>query len=50
MLKRTLTTGKVVDAMIHDARTIAICRQHGVKTLWSAGTWRGSLVFRSQIR
>ncbi len=35
-LKRTLTAGKVTGAMTHDARVVAICRQHGVKVLWSA--------------
>lgn len=35
-LKSALLAGKVSGAMIHDARIVAICRQHGVKTLWSA--------------
>lgn len=35
-LKALLEEGKIAGPMIHDARIVAICRQHGVKTLWSA--------------
>jgi toxin-antitoxin system PIN domain toxin len=35
-LKAALLGGKVSGGMIHDARIVAICRQHGVTTLWSA--------------
>jgi uncharacterized protein len=34
---RSLTTrGRVTGARIHDARVAALCRQHGVRELWSA--------------
>jgi len=35
-LKSALLAGRVTGGMIHDARIVSICRQHGVKTLWSA--------------
>ena len=35
-LKAGLLSGKVAGPMIHDARVMAICRQHGVGVLWSA--------------
>jgi len=35
-LKSAVAAGKLTGPMIHDARIAAICRQHGVKTLWSA--------------
>ncbi|MEO8594690.1 MAG: TA system VapC family ribonuclease toxin [Candidatus Solibacter sp.] len=35
-LKAVLLAGKVAGPMVHDARVAAICRQHGVRTLWSA--------------
>jgi hypothetical protein len=35
-LKAALTEGKVAGGMVHDGRIAAICRQHGVRTLWSA--------------
>lgn len=28
--------GRVTGALIHDARVVAICRQHGVRELWTA--------------
>lgn len=36
ILKRILTEGKIVGGMTHDARIIALCEQHNVKTLWTA--------------
>jgi uncharacterized protein len=34
---RSLTAaGKVVGGRVHDARIAALCRQHGVRELWSA--------------
>jgi predicted nucleic acid-binding protein len=36
ILKSILLTGNLAGPAIHDARAAAICRPHGVKTLWSA--------------
>ena len=35
-LRAAILGGRLVGPVIHDARVIAICRQHGVKALWSA--------------
>jgi len=35
-LKTTLTAGKVIGSMVHDARIAALCAAHGVRELWSA--------------
>jgi predicted nucleic acid-binding protein len=35
-LRSLVVAGKVVGPKIHDARIAAICRQHGVRELWSA--------------
>ena len=35
-LKEILTAGRIVGGVVHDARVAAICREHGVKELWSA--------------
>ncbi len=35
-LKEAMLSGNLVGPVIHDARIVAICLQHGVKTLWSA--------------
>ena len=35
-LKDALSAGKVTGGMVHDARIAVICRQHGIRTLWSA--------------
>jgi len=35
-LHQILTTGKIVGRVVHDARIAAICREHGVRELWSA--------------
>lgn len=35
-LRSFLTAGRVVGPKIHDARIAALCRQHGVRELWSA--------------
>jgi predicted nucleic acid-binding protein len=35
-LRTLLKTGKIVGAMVHDARIAALCLQHGVRELWSA--------------
>jgi uncharacterized protein len=29
-------TGRMTGARIHDARIAALCRQHGIRELWSA--------------
>jgi uncharacterized protein len=31
-----LETGHVAGARVHDARIVALCRQHGAVELWSA--------------
>jgi hypothetical protein len=36
VLRALLTTSKVTGARVHDARIVALCRQHGVRELWSA--------------
>jgi len=36
ILKPALLSGRLAGPVVHDARVVAICRQHGVKTLWSA--------------
>ncbi len=35
-LKIGMQAGKITGALTHDARIVAICRQHGIKVLWSA--------------
>jgi len=35
-LKEVLTSSLVTGARVHDARIAALCRQHGVRELWSA--------------
>jgi uncharacterized protein len=35
-LKPLLTGARVQGPLVHDARIAALCRQHGVKTLWTA--------------
>jgi uncharacterized protein len=35
-LRQLATAGQVSGARIHDARIVALCRQHGVRELWSA--------------
>jgi toxin-antitoxin system PIN domain toxin len=35
-LRELVTTGQVTGPRIHDARIAALCRQHGVRELWSA--------------
>lgn len=36
ILRRILAAGHVSGARVHDARIAALCRQHGVRELWSA--------------
>jgi uncharacterized protein len=36
VLRDTILTGKVSGPLVHDARVAALCRHHGVSTLWSA--------------
>lgn len=36
VLQTTLTAGKVIGSMVHDARIAALCATHGVRELWSA--------------
>jgi hypothetical protein len=35
-LKAVMLSGNIAGAKTHDARVVAICRQHGVKVVWSA--------------
>jgi hypothetical protein len=35
-LSELLTKGRIVGPQVHDARIAALCRQHGVRALWSA--------------
>ncbi len=35
-LRGLLTAGRIVGPRVHDARIVALCRQHGVRELWSA--------------
>jgi len=35
-LRALLTSGRIAGAQVHDARVAALCRQHGVRELWSA--------------
>ena len=35
-LRALLAAGRVAGGMVHDARIAALCRQHGVRELWSA--------------
>jgi toxin-antitoxin system PIN domain toxin len=35
-LHALLTASQVIGARVHDARIAALCRQHGVRELWSA--------------
>ena len=35
-LRTMLAAGRVAGPMVHDARVAALCRQHGVRELWSA--------------
>ena len=35
-LRPILETGKISGPQVHDARIAALCRQHGVRELWSA--------------
>jgi uncharacterized protein len=35
-LKEILASGRITGGAVHDARVAAICREHGVRELWSA--------------
>jgi predicted nucleic acid-binding protein len=35
-LRELLVDGRIGGAQVHDARVAALCRQHGVRELWSA--------------
>lgn len=35
-LRAMIVSGRVTGAQVHDARVAALCRQHGVRELWSA--------------
>jgi len=36
LLRSTLESGRVSGPQVHDARIAVLCRQHGVKELWTA--------------
>ncbi len=36
LLRESLAAGRAAGAQVHDARVVAVCRQHGVRELWSA--------------
>jgi len=42
LLRSTLQSGRVSGPQIHDARIVAVCRQHGVRELWTADRDFGS--------
>lgn len=35
-LRTMLAAGRIAGPMVHDARVAALCREHGVRALWSA--------------
>lgn len=35
-LRAVISAGKLIGPRVHDARIAALCRQHGVRELWSA--------------
>ena len=35
-LRAVIRAGKIIGPRVHDARIAALCRQHGVRELWSA--------------
>jgi uncharacterized protein len=35
-LKELLSAGRIAGPRVHDGRVVALCRQHGVRELWSA--------------
>ncbi len=35
-LRKMIAEGRIAGAQVHDARVAALCRQHGVRELWSA--------------
>jgi len=35
-LRAMLASGRIAGARVHDARVASLCRQHGVRELWSA--------------
>lgn len=36
VLRELVAGGRIAGAQVHDARVAALCRQHGVRKLWSA--------------
>jgi len=35
-LRPLLTSGRIAGPQVHDARIAALCREHGIRELWSA--------------
>jgi uncharacterized protein len=36
LLRAIVTAGRIIGPRVHDARIVALCRQHDVRELWSA--------------
>jgi uncharacterized protein len=53
-LRGLLSTGRVTGPQVHDGRVAALCRQHGVRELWSAdrdfGRFAGIAVVNPLVR
>jgi uncharacterized protein len=52
-LKTSLTNGKVIGPLVHDARIAALCAAHGARELWSSdrdfGRFGSALVVRNPL-
>ncbi|MDR4501462.1 MAG: hypothetical protein MRJ96_08445 [Nitrospirales bacterium] len=40
VLRELALEGKIQGSIMHDARIAALCRQHGIQELWTAGIFR----------
>jgi uncharacterized protein len=53
-LRSLVTAGRITGPLVHDARIAALCRQHGVRELWSAdrdfGRFKGLTVVNPLTR
>jgi toxin-antitoxin system PIN domain toxin len=52
-LRQSITNGRVVGPLVHDARIAALCSAHGVRELWSAdrdfGRFAGAVSVRNPL-
>jgi toxin-antitoxin system PIN domain toxin len=51
-LRGALTEGRIAGPQVHDARVVALCRDHGVRELWTADrdfSRFGGLVIRNPL-